>query len=578
MHRDKHIAKHIVSHTIVWCVVVCALLCVGCKQDTKSAIQAESHNIALIEEAEEIMAEHSAEALDIIRRVDANELHNEATKARYALIYSEICYYNRMLVSNDSLTRVATDYYRYSDNHAERARAFYQHGLVMELAKRIPEAIIAHNEVEHSLAHYNNPRLKGLSLRAKGDIYRAGKLHTNSYNSYKSARDCFIEADLEYHIYYTTYNMGQAALSIGDIEAALPLFITTRDYAIRTENKSLLCVVLHELCEVYMQQGDYARCGDIIDMFERYDCPAWFLSRYYAIKAVVEAHRGNYAAAWRNIDIARKESPVDYMGIENAHYLIYRHQGDYANALKWHDSVAMHKEEALTNALNKPILNAEIELLQRLLEQEERENRLIAQRNEAILKHSNSVKQRNIIIYIAIVVVMIPIIVILWIRARHRDHELHNYMESINELSRTTESSQSDYFAIFSERFGELNRLCETYYEHGNTSREASKILDEVKSTIETMKASEEATKLEAMVNKRHNNLMQHLRAECPKLNERELRFVVYSYAGFSTRSICIFLDCDLAALSRLKYKIKSKLNECGVANAENIISNISSR
>ena len=37
--------------------------------------------------------------------------------------------------------------------------------------------------------------------------------------------------------------------------------------------------------------------------------------------------------------------------------------------------------------------------------------------------------------------------------------------------------------------------------------------------------------------------------------------------SGFSNRSICLLLDINDAALYRIKYKAKSKLLECGLAD-----------
>ena len=102
---------------------------------------------------------------------------------------------------------------------------------------------------------------------------------------------------------------------------------------------------------------------------------------------------------------------------------------------------------------------------------------------------------------------------------------------------------------------------------------------ENLKKTIEAVKNDEQRINdLERIVNLQHNNIMERLRKGCTKLTERELKVILYSYAGFSARAITIFMDSDLAALSRLKYKIKTKLHEVQFHNSQEVLNNILGR
>ena len=127
---------------------------------------------------------------------------------------------------------------------------------------------------------------------------------------------------------------------------------------------------------------------------------------------------------------------------------------------------------------------------------------------------------------------------------------------------------------LYNDRLNDLNRLCETYYEHSDTSRHATKVFEQVRETIESIKGDEaRIEELEKLVNSCRGNLMQKLREQCPKLNVKEQRVVLYSYAGFSSRAICIFVDSNPVALSKMKYRIKSKIRESECKDAELLIS-----
>ena len=129
---------------------------------------------------------------------------------------------------------------------------------------------------------------------------------------------------------------------------------------------------------------------------------------------------------------------------------------------------------------------------------------------------------------------------------------------------------------LYNDRLKDLNRLCETFYEHSDTSRQVSKVFEEVRLTIEEIKGDEaRIDELERLVDSCRNGLMSKLREQCPKLNEKELRVALYSYAGFSARAISVFIDSNPVALSKIKYRMKTKIKECDGPDADLLIQNL---
>ena len=161
--------------------VLCSVVFVGCTTDKRTA--------ALIRHAEDIAADHPDSALMIMRSVNPRTVHGKHDRAHYQLVYSESLYNNIIDSDNDSLTRSMAKYYLYDDNHAERARAMYQHALVRVNAKNNAEAMYYLIEAEKSLAYVNNPRLAGVVHRAKGEIYGEECLYARAINELEVAID-----------------------------------------------------------------------------------------------------------------------------------------------------------------------------------------------------------------------------------------------------------------------------------------------------------------------------------------------------------------------------------------------------
>lgn len=518
----------------------------------------------------EFLAEKSPDkALEIVSTIDRGQIGNSELMARYALVYSEVCYYNRHLVTSDSLTRIAVAYYDDTKRHNERARAYFQHGMTLQLAGANPEAILAFREAHKSLNEHPNNRLEGVVYRTEGDIYRASYLYHNSYNAYVEALRCFERESLPYHTHYTLYNMGQAAVKMHKLELAEELFIDARDYAIEAQNKDFLCAVLHEMCEIYFHLGDKEKFTQTVELFDRYDCVLWLMSHYYAMKAMAEANAGDMESAKRYAELATSDQSYDAGAVERANYIICRNDGDTEGMVHWLMAMNERLRNALLASSEQPVMNYQLDLLNVTMERDEQQMR----------------SMRHLMIAISAIITMILsiLVAIMLHRRKQQKRDIQHYMETIHELQLTRQNTEEPLTdavdRLYNDRLKDLNSLCETYYEHSDTTRHAAKVFEQVRHTIEAIKSDESRlAELESLVNSCRNGLMSKLREQCPKLNERELKVALYSFAGFSSRAICVFIDSNPTALSKLKYRIKTKIKESNATDAELLISAISDR
>ena len=72
------------------------------------------------------------------------------------------------------------------------------------------------------------------------------------------------------------------------------------------------------------------------------------------------------------------------------------------------------------------------------------------------------------------------------------------------------------------------------------------------------MKDKRSAESLEAIVNDYRGGIMRLLRSELPLLGEAELRFLVFVYAGFSSKAISIFMQDTVGNVYTKKSRLKS--------------------
>lgn len=543
-------------------VAIVSMLCVitGC---TSRDIL---HNI---DKAQTVASDRPEEALAIMQGIPKGGVHGIANQARYALAYSEALYYNFIDVDSDTLTRSMAEYYIESDCHDERAEALYYHALVMRKRGELAEAMLMLEEAEVSLASVSNPKLLALVHRTKGDIYNDGCLFVNALNSYAEAYNLFEALGLEKHSCSLLYDMGATEIQIRDFEGAERDLSAALEYGIHNGDRRFVCAVLHELLDLSIYNDDYQLCGELLDKFYECDALLFGQAHYYAIKAIHISHLGHIQEALAMLDDAESMEGVEWADINYARYMVYRNGGDSANALRWHE-MGKHLQDALMlEVLEQPVLNVQIDKLRYSLQSERRERELVT--------------QRNILIFVAVAIVAVVMIVVVVRRMRRKNEEIEHYVATVGELRDTLKmlprEMSATVGALYRDRFSDLNELCETYYDHEGSTRSKSMIYNKFISILESMKCDKQRLgELEDAVNRYRGGVMALLRREMPRLNERDMRVALYTFAGFSNRAIAIFIDSDPVAVSKMRYNIKHKIKNANIADGETLIAALSEK
>lgn len=555
--------KHF-SVTYLW-LVACMALMVACS--SREALRS-------MERAEQLLEDAPEEALRVMEGVDSEALRTEEDRARYALVYSEACYYSYIDVDVDTLTQSMMRYYLESDNHAERARAMFQHAVVAYNGGELAEAIVALTEAEESLAKRANRKLEGAVQRLKGNIYSEGCLYLNAYDAYVAAREIYAELGLEEHVQFLDYDIGGTLIQLRRMEEAKVTLERVLDYAIGAEDANLVCAVAHELLDLSIYLDDYDMCREYVELFEREGVLLYGEPHFVCAKAMLVAHDGGLEEALALVDEAEAmEDDLEWADVEYARYIIHRNVGDGEGALYWQEQSVNAQDEMLLQVIEQPVLNVEVEKLRADLDAELRERELV--------------RERNAMIYVVVAVVVVAVVVALGLYARYRirrkDSEIASYIETIESLrtdiERIPRDMASSITALYRDRFSELNELCDIYYDHSGSSRHKSLVFNKVLETIETIKGdSSRIDELGAMVDNYRDNALQRLKSVLPRISERDYRVALYAFAGFSNRAIALFIDSDPVAVSKIKYNIKSKLKGVEAADCEQLIALLSDK
>ena len=519
-------------------------LMVGCTTDP--------HVTEQISHAESICVDMPDSALKIIRSISPSSIHNQHDKAHHRLVYSETLYYNRIDSDNDSITRPMIEYYRTSDNHTERARAFYMHAFILLTAGKEAEAMLNLMEAESSCNHIDNPRLAGIIHRTKGEIYGDECLFNNALTEYQAAKVNFIKAGLEYHSAYADYDIGRIFNCLQKFDDAETYQKRALKYAESIDSPELIAEIALALLRQYLSTEEYDKLVSTLRYYEQHLIK--YPSFYHIYKGIDYAHHGDINKAIANMELAHQHG-CDPLLLEYAYYSIYRNVNDYKMALQYLERIIEQQNKLVLSSLNAPILNLQID---------------IAKQDQQNLK--NNIK-RTRIIYTLLVVVLCAIIVIciITIRYRHKlqQQEIDENMAMVVELQNRLMSNegllhdqQTVIGQLFSSHYDTFNRLSSAYYECHGMQNEKQKIHNEVVNLINSIATDGKAiNELESFVDRYKDNVMTKLNQAFPDLGNHDKNLFMYLVLGFSARAISIFMNEKIDVVYNRKSRLKQKIS-----------------
>ena len=331
-------------------MVACVVVAVGCATDKRSA--------ELIAYAEEIAMELPDSALRVVQSIDPESVRGRHDRAHYKLVVAEAHYYNRLAVDRDTIAQPMFDYYIGSDNHAERARALYQHALVMQAEGENARAMFSLMEAEKSLEHLDNPRLSGLVHRTKGHIYGAECLFQNALEEYQKSKEYFDKAELPIHSAYALYNIATAYSKLRDYDNAIKYLLKSEEQFSENGYSLYQFDTQIELCYNYLQIDDFNSCANVFAQIDINANVGYSFCNYYCIAAIISAYNGNYDEADSLIYKATQESITSQMQLSYAQYIIDALQNNTRDALSSYISMISEQDKSVFNAINNSLLQS----------------------------------------------------------------------------------------------------------------------------------------------------------------------------------------------------------------------------
>ena len=522
------------------------LVCIACCACTPSSVWKQ------LDCSAQLMNDRADSALCILKSIDYNRLHSAASRARFALLYSQALDKNYIDLTTDSLLQPALRYYNSGRGTAhDRMLANYLMGRIHYNAGEYGHAMAAFLVAEEDSKEVNNPNLCGLLYAYKGFLHGKFYDYHSSIKAYDQADSCFLLAQNTKLHKHTLLNIAHGHMNLKEYNQSESQYINLLNTAISEQDTALGQTCMEFLLTQYINQQAYAKANLLLARTDIKIDTTTFL--YIMALAQIKAAEGKINDAENLILQARKQAS-NSRDISRVYFTQYRHNqilGNYEEALENYITVAHIQDTIMRRVLRQPLIATQRDFYRAQS----------ALRTEQI--------QHARLLYgamFAIAVLGLGIVIIL---ARHRiaakKAEVGQYIGLLDELREKTNAETHEMnmqiSKLFADQFSLLNQLSTIYYETHALQKDKEAIYKKVREEIGYWSDNRKHQgELEKVVNTYKNNVLAVIRKEIPSFSELDMQILCYWYAGFSTKAISVFLANTISMINTRKHRLRSKM------------------
>lgn len=536
-----------------------------------------------LSQVESYIEERPDSALVVLEQIDLSELSGKEEKAKYAVLYTQAKDKNYIDERDLKLISEAKDYYEDLGNVRYKFLSLYYYGRILCNNEDYSSAIIAYTKAETLLEDLNDGYLAGLLYVQVGNIYRAFHEYNKSLEAYKSAYYHYSTVGLEPHMSYALLDIGIAYWNVANTTIAEEYIIKSLRLAESLNDEYLERICYENLVVLYDEIDEIEKCKTMVAILnDRFDRSLF--------SSVCLASMANHNARTQNIEFVdrflaeawgKAYNKSDSIALYFQSANIMKTIGNVDKALKYFEDGIILQNDKLHIAMQQPIVSIQKDYFQ----------------SEA--EYNSYRLKKNLQIYLALSIIVLLILLIVFMYMRHRflrkDLEISKYMDlaselqvsirdkeaKISEISERISASEEAHISqinemsghiseLFHKQYELLDKLSNTYYEMHGCNKEKESIYEQVKSEINKF-ANDKKTmaQLERIVNTYKNNVMSHIREEIHSISERDIKLLCYIYAGFSAKSISIFVGETTGNILTRKYRLRNKITRLNTPNAE---------
>ena len=508
----------------------------------------------MLTDIESYIAERPDSALTVLESVNPDVLKRKRDRAKHALLYAMALDKNYIDVSDDSLARVAVDYYSEHGPEKYKARSLYYLGLAYYYQKDYTKAILEFTRSEKS-ASISDSLYWGMALLAQADTYSHTYNDTERIKSLQESLQIFDGIGKIDFSNIVKFRLAQTYANMKKYDKADSLYRAVLDEENLKESLKIDIISSYAFMKMADNNPDYQEALKLYEILEnQYGFRSMTYNDYWSW-AYALSLAGNDS---KSASLVRQLSVVDTS--LNASYWKYRmarNNNDYDNAF-----VHLRKYNSQQN-----------ELVDTLLKQS------LASAQRDYFRTQSQVSEYRLTIrtmwFLVIASLTLVIVTLVTISVRHKikqiQKEKERILEYIDEINRQfnisgladSRSLKSKFISLYKSRFDTLSLLCNQYFAHDGYEGAEKLMYKKVWSLIEDIRNDKvRRENFEKLLDTELDGIMSNIRMEMPKLKEVDYTMFSYIIAGFDLTAISRLLGMSLNNVYAHKRRIRIKIEE----------------
>ena len=523
--------------------------------------------------AEALMTQAPDSALMLLEDLSKGALRGRENRAHFALLYSQALDKNYIDRSNDSIIRIAVDYYSTRKKEPEKLfLSYYYLGRVQQNAGNLTRAMLSYGQAEELIADIQDDYAIGLLYAQMGNLYHAVYDLPKSLDCFQKAYIHYEKADKELHKMYAKRDVGILLMDLKNFSQAETYLLETLQWSLRNQRETLCQNCVEFMLSLYSRSSKMNKYKEFYETYEQY-----IEDKFLKINALIEIsiHENNLQKAGLYIEQAwaMADERIDTTYLCFREYELYKRTGNYTQAINKIENIYYAQDTLVRGVLQQPLLSAQRDYFKSQSEL-----------NELKLQHS---KQKQIFVSIILIIIMLSAIVFVRQRLKAKAQEINHYVEKVKDLEKdlytkdhrlhVVSQNQSQMAEqvnqLFATQYGLINELSVTCYEMHATRNEKEAVYKHVKKEIESFSSNKKTLQeLENIVNQHKNNVMAILREAFPEFSEMDFRLICYSIAGFSAKAISVFTGNSTTNIYTRKSRLKAIIADSDYINKEELL------
>lgn len=530
-----------------------------------------------LDNVEDIIFVDKDSAAAILDGIGLNKTNSKTEVARYNLLRALQHDDNACATIDEKTLHDALTVFENNNDEQHIYMALYAIGRLYQKKGETPKAMLAYTKAEQYAEKIDNPTYVALLHQHIAQLYRDGYDFGRALEHIKISYLHHKLSGIVYAEHRALVEMAQLLIETKRYSEAEQYLLNELQWGYENNHKEVCQSTIENLLMLYdrtdyLSKSNWLLSSEYFSMCDTTLIIDRTLAYMYALENDIKTSNRYMRRAWK-----KSTSINDTLNNLMQMYDISKATGEYDNALMILENVHYIHDTIMRGALQQPILSAQRDYY----------------RTQSELHAYKLAGSRRMMVFIIIAVVLLLCILLLIAKNRiaAKNVQIERYMELADEMTKSLHAKNIEYddmsnkletrsaqiagmeqqvAVLFKKQFEMLDELSSTFYETHEIKKDKDAIYRQVRENIESLVSDKKSViQLENIVNSYRNDIMTKLRNEIPQLGENELRFLVFVYAGFSSKAISIFTKDSVGNVYTKKSRIKGVISRANTPNKQ---------